>query len=954
MKQICRELQGRLAVDGPAVLREDREGQQHVADCPSCFAFLETISQLQQGLNSLASVDAPDSVVETLLARPELTRAPEPRQNLWLPAGGWLGLRSLVASWMRPTIVRWGSAVAAILLLMVFFTDQERYLEPEKSPLPLQEALDPVTKSTEGFSKGEGLKQAGAPPVSTPKNFFDLREHSSTTGTLGPARKAKENFELERGGGLDLQGKLDQDRFDNLEQEKAQNERFEELGKMVLDQSKTEIVSGDDLDTKDAPQSPGYYGGELNRPAEEKSSEENHRLNLEGSRQRDLEAARSESLGRKKDVVPAGSRRGGVGGVPIPQRIRDSYVAPVYPEGARRRGIEARVVLRLLVGQDGGVDQVTVLECDRPDLGFEEAAVEAARKWRYQPARVDGRPVTVWFTTPVIFTPPSDGQGRRIETDPTHLAIQSARAFLGHRALIEGLQFQHATGYWSNSYVPGDPALRLLQSRLGERIPSDLQGYAQGALRLHNASHQVAQPFDAPDKSALAVYLHADRRGISGRSRTLLQVGLKGTPKYGGRRPAMNISLVLDLRGEIPKPVALGLRALLDAFNQASEPGDCFRVVAAGKPGAMVIDPRHFRHGYIQVTLDRLLSGKQQASGPTLGLVAALGSAIRSVAASDDPNAPLGSSAVILITSQQLGEKMPQLADLASQGAIAGVPLSVVGVGEGVELEELDRLVLAGQGQRRLLEGPEEAVRLVARELAAVGRVIARAIRLRIRLAPGVQLVDVLGSQRLDEVRSQRVREAERAIDLRLARNLGIEADRGEDEKGIQIVIPTFYAEASHVVLLDLVASGPGPVADVTVRYKDLVYLRNGLGKASFDLSSVAQVPGPLERNVLKNLLSLRLSQTLEQAGSILLTEGPGPAMELLAEARTLLLGLGLEVPGLGQDPEVANDVAMLREYCLLLESELVMNPQHLAHLSDSLLHAARLKVLSSPLENPS
>ena len=50
-----------------------------------------------------------------------------------------------------------------------------------------------------------------------------------------------------------------------------------------------------------------------------------------------------------------------------------------------------------------------------------------------------------------------------------------------------------------------------------------------------------------------------------------------------------------------------------------------------------------------------------------------------------------------------------------------------------------------------------EAAGLVDRELSAVGRVIARAVRLRIRLAAGVRLIDVVGSRRLDEVLAERV-----------------------------------------------------------------------------------------------------------------------------------------------------------------------------------------------------
>jgi hypothetical protein len=39
----------------------------------------------------------------------------------------------------------------------------------------------------------------------------------------------------------------------------------------------------------------------------------------------------------------------------------------------------------------------------------------------------------------------------------------------------------------------------------------------------------------------------------------------------------------------------------------------------------------------------------------------------------------------------------------------------------------------------------------------------------------------------------------------------------------MQIVIPSFFTGDSHVILLDVVVAGPGPVADVTLRYKDLV-----------------------------------------------------------------------------------------------------------------------------------
>ena len=526
-----------------------------------------------------------------------------------------------------------------------------------------------------------------------------------------------------------------------------------------------------------------------------------------------------------------------------------------------------------------------------------------------------------------------------------------AGAFLAERASLDGLTFKDAKGYWANTYLPGDPATRFLQARLRQYDPAALAAYTRTPLRLHDAARQTPQPFDSPNHAAVAVYLHADRQGLSEETRFLVQVGLKAIDRHAGRRPAMNVGVVLDLRGEIPVDVAANMRALLLALNEAKELGDRFRLVVAGRPGGLVLEPDDFRHGTIAVTWNRFF-GPAEPVAPfddaTLTLVGAAAKAIQSVNQDDDPTAVLGSGLVLLVTSQPLGDATGTLSDLAHQSAVTGIPLSVVGVGGNVVPKELERVALAGQGNRRLLELGSEAAGLVDQELSAASRVVARAVRLRIRLARGVKLVDVLGSERLDEVRAQKVREAEQSIDLRLSRNLGIEADRGEDEEGIQIVIPNFYAGDEHVVVLDVVASGLGPIADVTVRYKDLAFLRNGVARARLALGRQQKVAGPLEYNVLKNFLAQRLSEVLEEAGVALARANPGEATRLLTEFHDLLTGLCLELPGL-QNGDLARDLAMLKEYTTLLGTQAVEQPGPRNYLSDSLRYAARLKVQPQP-----
>ncbi len=75
-----------------------------------------------------------------------------------------------------------------------------------------------------------------------------------------------------------------------------------------------------------------------------------------------------------------------------PVRIADSYVAPVYPDLALRMGVQASVRLRVQVKSDGSVGEVGVLEATRKGMGFEQAAIDAVKRWRYQPAARGGQP----------------------------------------------------------------------------------------------------------------------------------------------------------------------------------------------------------------------------------------------------------------------------------------------------------------------------------------------------------------------------------------------------------------------------------------------------------------------------------------------------------------------------------------------------------------------------------
>ena len=79
-----------------------------------------------------------------------------------------------------------------------------------------------------------------------------------------------------------------------------------------------------------------------------------------------------------------------------------SAISPAYPRQARQRGESGDVVLEILVGKDGRTISVSVASSSGwRDL--DDAAVAAARKARFNPAKSDGEPVESLVRLPLSF-----------------------------------------------------------------------------------------------------------------------------------------------------------------------------------------------------------------------------------------------------------------------------------------------------------------------------------------------------------------------------------------------------------------------------------------------------------------------------------------------------------------------------------------------------------------------
>jgi protein TonB len=90
-------------------------------------------------------------------------------------------------------------------------------------------------------------------------------------------------------------------------------------------------------------------------------------------------------------------------GVTRTARPQGGYqVRPAYPSTPRRLGIQGTTMLRVHVLADGHIGDVRV-EHSAGHPHLDQAAMEAVRRWRFEPARRGADAVAVWVLLPVEF-----------------------------------------------------------------------------------------------------------------------------------------------------------------------------------------------------------------------------------------------------------------------------------------------------------------------------------------------------------------------------------------------------------------------------------------------------------------------------------------------------------------------------------------------------------------------
>jgi TonB family protein len=87
----------------------------------------------------------------------------------------------------------------------------------------------------------------------------------------------------------------------------------------------------------------------------------------------------------------------------VQRPVKISGDPPVYPESAKAAKEQGVTILESVIDTTGKIDlsRTTVLKSSYPDL--DQAALEAVKNWTFQPATLDGEPVTVFYTLTINF-----------------------------------------------------------------------------------------------------------------------------------------------------------------------------------------------------------------------------------------------------------------------------------------------------------------------------------------------------------------------------------------------------------------------------------------------------------------------------------------------------------------------------------------------------------------------
>lgn len=428
--------------------------------------------------------------------------------------------------------------------------------------------------------------------------------------------------------------------------------------------------------------------------------------------------------------------------------------------------------------------------------------------------------------------------------------------------------------YFDPTYLGGNAATAERQRRLKEALPGN--PFAAASV--------YAQNFDAPDDAGIALSVRLDRNHLERPGRVYLEVGLQGSRRFGWRRPPLDMVVVVDAPAWQSQRAKV--EATLEQLMRRLGPQDRLGLAVTGFAKPMVQPLARLR--VLRRALPESLDRANTAAKGYANLSATMKLAADALAEVALSEAAIPGTQTVLLLAGASDNASARAAEATAHNLTStrAVFTSVVQMSGG-SAPWWD-VAAKGYGNFHRLQGNNVGA-VVEAELSTLSRVVARLLRVNVRLGPNTKAIRVVGTRKLNEEEVRQVKAREVAIDTQLSRAQGVKADRGEDDDGVQTVIPYFYGGDAHVIVLELWVDKPGPVADVTLKYKDMVKLDNATARASVALGASPSAVTPDQLAVVKNLLGARIAEGLKAAATQVRRGDKAGALRSLQEVAELV-----------------------------------------------------------------
>jgi len=444
-------------------------------------------------------------------------------------------------------------------------------------------------------------------------------------------------------------------------------------------------------------------------------------------------------------------------------------------------------------------------------------------------------------------------------------------------------------GRFATTYRPGGGHLSAFESAVAAGILP-----ASEREVVSDIGARYASPLEVPKEGALSFGIDFERNKLAPSGGPVhVRLSLRSTLETATERPPLSVVVVMDVSGSMRGQLIQAARSAASDLVDKLQPGDDFSLVTFST-GAEVKIPMG-KVGPRRDGLKKAIGDIVEGGGTNIGEGLRLG-----YEQANDPKAAKDGVRVVLLMSDGRANEgltqRPALAKLSLDAFQGGVQTSSFGMGTDYDGPLMSQIAQDGAGGYYYLRDASQIPAALSTELEKRLDPVATAVEVRLRLKPGVDLLNVYGSRRLSEAESTRVRQQEVAQDQQTQRRDGIKANRQEDvEGGMRFFMPAFARDDSHAILLKLrLPEGVGQkdIALVELKYKDRLTKKNVTTELPVKLeyaNSDAESAKSIDPSVARTVQGFAAGEALMKASALIGQNRHQQAIDLLGEREGLL-----------------------------------------------------------------